>query len=264
MLKCWKKALLKTRRYERMVMNPSPMSPSPRAREEIHEVVRGLLAGLGAGAGKTALDAPLGPGTMALHLRAAGYAVTGVDIDVTQSSGLPPGITRLRANLNEPLPLPGASFDVVTSLEGIEHVENHFLMLRELGRVAKPGAHLIISTPNICNLEERLNFLLRGAVYRFISREEMLRHGSGFDHQNLISYVSLRQVLDWAGFRVLRVEKDRTKWKQAVFLWPLWLMLRLFGAVQSRRRRAKYLWDETNSGPVLWGGNTLILLARKE
>ena len=247
-----------------MLMNASASPQSPRARPEIHAVVRALLAGLGAGAGRRALDAPLGPGTMARHLHATGYAVTGVDIDVAQSAGLPAEITRLRANLNEPLPLPDASFDVVTSLEGIEHVENHALLLRELGRVTQPGGHLIISTPNICNLEERVNFLLRGAVYRFISREEMVRHGSGFDHQNLIGYVPLRQVLDWAGFRVLRVAKDRTKWKQAVFLWPLGMLLRLFGALQSPRRRAKYLWDETNSGPVLWGGNTLILLARKD
>src|SRR5690349_462438 len=40
-------------------------NPPPRARHEIHEKVRQLVSGLGSGSGKKALDAPLGPGTMA-------------------------------------------------------------------------------------------------------------------------------------------------------------------------------------------------------
>jgi len=238
-------------------------TPAPRARHEIHDKVNELVAGLGPAAGKRALDAPLGPGSMALHLHEAGYAVTGVDIDLKQSEGLPPGITRQLTNLNAPLPFADATFDLVTSLEGIEHVENHFLMARELGRVTRPGGHLIISTPNICNLEDRLNYVARGSFYRFISRAEVEKHGSGFDHQNLIGYVELRQVLDWAGFQILRVERDRAKWKQNVFLFPLWLLLRAYVAVQSAKRKDKYLLRETAAQPVLLGGNTIILLARK-
>ena len=237
--------------------------PPPRARQEIHEKVIQIVAGLGPAAGKKALDAPLGPGSMALRLDEAGYAVTGVDIDLKQSDGLPPRITRLTANLNGPLPLPDASFDLVTSLEGIEHVENHFHTVRELSRVTRLGGHLVISTPNVCNLEDRLNYLARGSLYRFISRAEMERHGSGYDHQNLITYVELRQVLDWAGFEVLRAERDRVKWKQNVFMFPLWLILQAYVAAQSAKRKQKYLLRETASGPVLLGGNTIILLARK-
>jgi SAM-dependent methyltransferase len=245
-------------------MNTSATSsPPPRARREIHHVVQNLIAGLGPAAGKKALDAPLGPGAMALHLRTAGYFVTGLDIDVTQSANLPPSIARMACDLNAPLPLHDASFDLVTSLEGIEHVENHFLLLRELSRVLKPGGHLIISTPNICNLEERLNFLTRGSFYYYISREKMEKHGSGCDHQNLIGYLELRQVLDWNGFQVQGVLQDAVKWKQDVFLFPLWLLLKLYLAVQSPKRRAKYLLAETGSRPVLLGGNTLIVLAQK-
>jgi 2-polyprenyl-3-methyl-5-hydroxy-6-metoxy-1,4-benzoquinol methylase len=197
-----------------------------------------------------------------LHER--GYEVTGVDLDLEQSKGLPPAIRRQSGNLNEPLDLPDGKFDLVTSLEGIEHVENQFHLLRELSRVLKPGGHLVLSTPNICSLEERLNFLARGTFYRFISRAEIERKGSGFDHQNLISYVELRQVMDWAGFRVLRMEKDRTKTKQNFFLWPLYLLLKAYVALQSRERRQKYLLQETSDATVLLGGNTIIFVARKE
>jgi 2-polyprenyl-3-methyl-5-hydroxy-6-metoxy-1,4-benzoquinol methylase len=225
--------------------------------------VKELIAGLGSASGKKALDAPLGPGAMALHLHQAGYEVTGLDLDLEQSRDLPPAIVRRACNLNQALPLADGTFDLATSLEGIEHVENHFHLLRELGRVVKRGGLLILSTPNICSLEERLNFLARGSFYRFISREEVESRGSGFDHQNLISYVELRQVLDWAGFQVLRVEKDRSKVKQNLFLWPLYLLLRGYALVQSAKRRQKYLLAETSSANVLLGGNTVIFVARK-
>jgi 2-polyprenyl-3-methyl-5-hydroxy-6-metoxy-1,4-benzoquinol methylase len=238
-------------------------TPAPRARREIHEKVKELVAGLGPAAGKQALDAPLGPGAMGLHLHQTGYEVCGLDIDLEQSRGLPPAITRKQCNLNGPFPVPDGAFDLVTSLEGIEHVENHFHLVRELSRALKPGGHLILSTPNICSLEERLNFLVRGASYRFISGAEVERHGSGFDHQSLINYVELRQVLDWAGLRVLRVEKDRTKLNQTLFLWPVYLLIKAYVGLQSRERRQRYLLDETSSANVLLGGNTLIFVARK-
>jgi len=187
-----------------------------------------------------------------------------VDLDLEQSRDLPPAIVRHRCNLNGPLPLPDGTFDLVTSLEGIEHVENQFHLLRELSRVLKPGGHLILSTPNICCLEERLVFLLRGTFYRFISRAEIERNGSGFDHQNLITYIELRQVLDWAGFQVVRVDKDRTKPKQNLFLWPLCLLIRAYVLLQSPNRKQKYLLPETSSAKVLLGGNTIIFVARKE
>src|SRR5579863_6918679 len=122
--------------------------PPPRARPEIHRKVSQLVDQLGSARGKTALDAPMGPGAMALHLHELGYDVTGVDLELRQSDGLAPAIKREWCDLNTQLPFADAAFDLVTSLEGIEHVENHFQMARELGRVTRPGGHLIISTPN--------------------------------------------------------------------------------------------------------------------
>ncbi len=246
-----------------MASNNLSYDPRPRAREEIHDRVKELLAELGSGTGKKALDAPLGPGAMALHLHQLGYEVSGVDLDLNQSRELPPAIARHTCNLNQSLPLPDNRFDLVTSLEGIEHVENQFHLLRELSRVLKPGGHLILSTPNICSLEERLNFLVRGSFYRFISRAEIEKCGSGFDHQNLINYVELRQVMDWTGFRIVRVEKDRAKLKQILFLWPLYLLVRAYVLLQSGKRKQNYLLPETASPDVLLGGNTIIFLARK-
>jgi len=48
----------------------------------------------------------------------------------------------------EYLPFKDASFDLITSFETIEHLKNPRLFLSELKRCAKPGARIIISTPN--------------------------------------------------------------------------------------------------------------------
>jgi ubiquinone/menaquinone biosynthesis C-methylase UbiE len=239
------------------------MNIAPRARREIHLKVKSLLSTITVAPGAKALDVPLGPGAMALELMERGYKVHGLDIDVAQSAHLPTSIERVIGTLNKPMPFSDGEFDLVTSLEGIEHVENHTLMLQEIGRVLKPGGHLILSTPNICNLEERLNFLVRGGFYRYIPREEFNKNGTGFDHQNLITYVEICQNLDWAGLQVLSTHADKFKWKQAFFLFPLTILLKLYALCQSEKRRRKYLLKQTASWPVLMGGNTVIVLARK-
>lgn len=237
--------------------------PAPRARSEIHPAVQKLIAGLGPASGLKALDAPLGPGAMALYLYQMGYAVSGLDMDLKQSVGLPSTIQRQQGSLIEQFPFPDSHFDLTISLEGIEHVENHFQMLRELARVTKPGGRLLISTPSISNLEDRLSYLAKGHFGAFISRADVEREGAGFHHINLISYFELRQVLDLAGFQVERVARDRVKWAMTIFLSPLWLLLKVYLMLQPSKRKQKYLLSETGSNDVLLGGSTLIIQARK-
>ncbi|VVM06948.1 putative S-adenosylmethionine-dependent methyltransferase/MSMEI_2290 [Methylacidimicrobium cyclopophantes] len=237
---------------------------APRARPEIHRKVKKLLRRLALPQSARVLDVPLGPGAMAEQLRRDGFSAWGADLDLAQSEGLHPSIRRERADLNGPLPFPDQFFDLVLSLEGIEHLENPFQFIREIARVCRPGGYLILSTPNICNLEERLNFLARGTFYRYIPAREFAERGSGFDHQNLMTWVEIRQLLDWNGFSTLGLFRDKIKWKQLVFLGPLGFFLWAFGRLQSRQRREKYCWGETESGPVLFGGSTLIVLAKKE
>jgi len=242
---------------------PQASGPPPRARPEIHTKVLELVDQLGQPNGRKVLDAPLGPGALARELLDRGWSVSGVDIDLAQSDHLGDRAERVRANLNGPLPFADESFDLVTSLEGIEHVENHFHVLRELARVAKPGGVLVITTPNIGNIEERLNFLSRGSFYKYITAEDQEKHGSGFSHQNLLTYLELRQVVDWAGFEITTIEKDRPKWKQNVFLFPFYCLIKAYQAFQSAKRVAKYRIDEANCDNVLMGGPTVILVARK-
>ena len=65
-------------------------------------------------------------------------------------------------DLNEPLPFPDASWDLVYSIEVFEHLRRPYDVLQECHRVLKPGGCLVVSTPNILHLQSRLRFFFTG------------------------------------------------------------------------------------------------------
>jgi SAM-dependent methyltransferase len=103
--------------------------------------------------GRQVLDAACGSGFGVRILAAAGATrVIGVDIDwtslsdvrINNSSGCGRGLVATIASL----PFPDGQFDVITSFETIEHVEDVPGCLREFRRVLKHEGVLICSTPN--------------------------------------------------------------------------------------------------------------------
>lgn len=122
----------------------------------IQRAALGAFEALTVPKGISVLNAPCGDGSLAATLRRAGYDAHGVDIDRTGAALL--GSAYHDANLNDRLPFPDASFDVVLSIEGIEHLEDRFAYLRALQRVLKPQGTLILTTPNIVGLRSRVRF----------------------------------------------------------------------------------------------------------
>jgi 2-polyprenyl-6-hydroxyphenyl methylase / 3-demethylubiquinone-9 3-methyltransferase len=103
-------------------------------------------------AGKTALDVGCGAGLLCEPLARLGAAVTGLD-------AAPENVAAARAHAagqglaidyraGEVESLTGAHFDLVTSLEVIEHVSDPAAFVRGLAAALAPGGLMILSTPN--------------------------------------------------------------------------------------------------------------------
>jgi ubiquinone/menaquinone biosynthesis C-methylase UbiE len=247
-----------------MKETPAGRSPVALAHEAIHDTVVEILAKQPRGA---LLDVPAGEGALAARLIDAGFDVRCCD--------LYPEIFRLegvdihQGNLDAELPFGGQSFQYVTCLEGLEHIENPQQAMREFARVLKPGGHLIVSVPNILNIEERLKWLLHGYTSHFkpISRTALERLRGDYDnrveiaaHVNPIGYSELRYVLEKNGFEIVKLYRDKPKGKAWLY-WPLATMIRLVARLTPQQKRSDRWTEELASDEILLGGNTLIVHA---
>jgi GT2 family glycosyltransferase/ubiquinone/menaquinone biosynthesis C-methylase UbiE len=104
-------------------------------------------------AGKDVLDIASGEGYGSALLAGAARTVIGVDIDphaishATNRYHDRPNLRFLTGDCAN-IPLADNSVDVVVSFETLEHHTQHDEMMREIKRVLRPGAWLIISTPD--------------------------------------------------------------------------------------------------------------------
>jgi len=211
------------------------------------------------------LDCPAGEGAFAQELLKAGFDVRCCDL-YSELFRLP-GVEIKRGDLAGTLPYSSGTFDYITCLEGLEHIDSPPQAVREFHRLLKPGGHLIVSVPNIMNIEERVKWLLHGYTSHFKplseqSKSKIREDCAGMDeiavHANPIGYSELRYYLEQNGFQILGLHRDRKKAHQWLY-WPLVALIRLLARLTPPPRRADRWTAELSSDPVLLGGNTLII-----
>lgn len=239
-------------------------APAPMAHQAVHDTVVTILQELSKG---KLLDVPAGEGALAARLAEAGFDVACCD--------LYPEIFRLpdvdirRGDLGGTLPYPDQSFDHVTCLEGLEHIENPQQAVREFARLLRPGGHLIASVPNILNIEERLKWLIYGYSSHFKPltptsvasvRREFGEKVEVALHVNAIGYSELRYTLEEYGFEIVRVYRDKPKAHLWLY-WPIVALIRMIGRLTPESKRRERWTAELMSDEVLLGGNTLIVHA---
>ena len=211
------------------------------------------------------LDAPCGEGVLASMLQEKGIKVRAVDIDSAAASLL--GNAFQIVDLNEKLPLPDKSFDIVVSVEGIEHLENPHSFLREVNRVLKEGGTLILTTPNIVSLRSRVRFLGSGFFHRdAMPLNETARHG--LHHIGLRSFPQLRYDLHTLGFQLQEVAATHVKpvsYLYGIFIpWMFLYTVIAFRKEKDRiqKKRNREILRTLYSSALLFGEN-LLLVARK-
>ena len=116
-------------------------------------------------------------------------------------------------------PFADEEFDVVLSLESVEHFDRPDLFISELGRVTRPGGTLILSTPNV--LWEPVHALAAITT---------LHHSEG--PHRFIPYRRLRHLVSSAGFQMTHAETT-----VLIPAGPAWL-IRLGEWVEERTRES--------------------------
>lgn len=131
------------------------------------------------------LDIGCGAGNMIHHLARYGR-VKGIEVDARPvAMAQQRGYDVRQGDATQHIPFPDASFDLVTALDVIEHVDADEAILREAFRVARPGGILAISTPAFQWLWS-YNDVINGHKHRYTPRE-------------------LRERVERAGFSIRRL-----------------------------------------------------------
>jgi 2-polyprenyl-3-methyl-5-hydroxy-6-metoxy-1,4-benzoquinol methylase len=159
-----------------LTMMASPAGLEARARQSlgsssdpIYRMVARALESHGISGG-TLVDVGCGQGGLwrAVGDRFSHYC----GLDAVRYDGFPADGEFCRVDLDAAeWPIPDGSADVVTAVEAIEHLENPWAFLRRLSALARPGAWVIVTTPNQLSALSLLSLLARR---RFVAFQDAL------------------------------------------------------------------------------------------
>lgn len=204
-----------------------------------HAKILELLRARRAEFGRDLLDVPSGGGPVVDGARAAGYDVVEVDLFPR------PGIRGVCADACARFPFADAAFDVVLSMEGIEHFEHQAGFVRECARVLRPGGWLVLTTPNVLTLSARLAHVLTGhkvLQQGFVNEVATLRSRTGarlyHGHAFLIDAFRLRYLLRIAGLEWRGLD-GTTLSPGALLAAPLWPLVHLATGYATRAARRR-------------------------
>jgi len=173
------------RRYERYYDRPMPTAPEVR----YHEWLARAEALVGRGG--RLLEVGAGSGGFVLVALARGWNADVTEISKSALDGLrATGATVFWGDVVAAR-YPDGRFDLIASLEVVEHLDIPLAHLTELCRVTRPGGLLLLTTPNFDGLSRRY----LGARWRVIDPE----------HLGYFTRSTLSSALRWAGYRDVRV-----------------------------------------------------------
>jgi SAM-dependent methyltransferase len=154
------------------------------------------------------LDVGCGTGTMLTYLAAYGKA-QGIDVDEEAIRYCRErGLVDVRLGAAEQLPFDDGSFDLVTALDVVEHLDDDLAAIREVARVLRPGGRVLMTVPAhrfLWGDQDEVNLHKR----RYVAAEVRDRlTTTGFEVER-ISYINSYLFLPIAAVRLIRRLKHR-------------------------------------------------------
>ncbi|MBN1383295.1 MAG: class I SAM-dependent methyltransferase [Elusimicrobia bacterium] len=216
------------------------------------------------------LDAPAAEGYGSQKLKELNFEVYACDIN--EKDFKLKGVNFKKADLNREFPYPKDFFDYVYCIEGIEHLENPFHLLREFSRVTKPGGKIIISTPNILSVYGRLRYLFLGYPDYAQTKLNMPWEGSPLEqHIHCVPFPELNYILNSQGFVLETVSTNTSVFKYywsgffkriaaSLVMFFFGIIIKLVGTVLKKRIPL----SEILLSKALLFGEVLIIKARKK
>lgn len=213
----------------------------------LHEVLADLVRD-SIGPGARVLDCGTGAGAMSQRLSDEGYEVLSVD---QNDDAFQAKTEFVHLNFDDSQAFEefcekhSEQFDVVLAGEIIEHLRNPWQFLAGLKRLARPGGHVIVSTPNITSWYARMRFLVKGYWPQF--GPEGVEHG----HINPIAKDELELIVRESGLVIQGIKP--AGWLPRLWLWgkPMTVALNIMGFLLSPLMRG------------IWKGWCLVLWAQK-
>lgn len=182
------------------------------------------LAHIPPGEGRTALDVGAYPGHLTLLLADHGYQMTALTGPSEPEKSLAKvkgrfdkrEIRLLFADIERDLwPIEEGSFDLVVATEVIEHlVYNPYHLLAQAFRALKPGGSLLVTTPNIAQLEKRIALWRGGSVHMDIAKKFYETYSSILSHRHIREFSAdeLRYLFERQNKESYRFEKTKVSY----------------------------------------------------
>lgn len=177
----------------------------------------------------TVLDAPSGEGWLAAGL-ADRATVDGIDLYAHAD-----GYRKIwRHDLDLPLPSDCGIYDLICCCEGIEHVGNPLLLLREFFRRLSSQGFIIVTTPNVWFPQARFQYFLRGFFPSFPCLVGKINPGT---HLHIMpwSWPQLYLYLTLAGFCKIELIAEELSQAKHVHEHLLAIPGRLYCRARARR-----------------------------
>ena len=209
---------------------------------------------------QSVLDAPSGGGWLG---RALGSQVVIDGVDLYEETQ--PGYRQFwRHDLDRGLPAEAGEYDLVAICEGLEHVGNPLLLLRDAFTHTKPGGIVAVTTPSVWYPQARLQYLARGFFPSFPPLAGKVVPGTHM-HITPWSYPQLWTYLKLAGFdRIELLPEPALTGKhlhERLLVWPA----RIYCRGKQRKARTqeeREFWGVCASDAALLGRH-LNMVARR-
>ncbi|WP_155368174.1 class I SAM-dependent methyltransferase [Catellatospora vulcania] len=120
----------------------------------------------------------------------------------------------VQLDVERPLPFGTGSLSAIVLGELIEHLVAPPAVLRELHRVLKPGGIVVLTTPNLATLQDRLRFLLGRSPRQVDCEHPYLRL-----HIRPFTASSLRRLLRNTGFAPAALRSNYVGWQLPTGRW---------------------------------------------